>query len=466
MKRVSFFLVIAALLAMPNLADAGLFSKLGRLGGDAGGAGRKVDGIGGTDVPATALRAAKDPNGTAVALSIDDAGTIRLTDELGRATDIRSLDDLDGALQSIGKDVSVVADTATLGRNVDVSRRLAERGILKLWIDKAALPVRVSDGNIAAEVRPNVLVPVLKSSDIARAGGRPIAHIRTSGVREVHYAFNKPLTRGTVIVAKIGKAANGPRKVGFGDVVGRPGETVTLTKDELVQGMSTNRGGTVILTGRIEGDTIKTGQGAVPLADVQSAAAAADVHLVLLNGSAKAAHTVVEKSDTYGDLILGLTDRRTPMIADAFSDGRKRVRLSFRPEAKAQGPANTSSDIDDTALLAGSLARHVGSTAVDFFTPDKAEEEDRDLRIIPWLSFGQHLFFGGSILFALLGHRPAWWFWRKIWVLPTSSRSWRIARGAGYALFMLFTGLFWGTIRYMFGWLAWFIPSWRRPKAA
>lgn len=467
MMRWIFTLIIAALLAVPDPATAGFLSKLGRMAGDAADGAKKVDGVGGTDIPSTALRAAKDPNGSAVALSVSDTGTVRLTDELGRATDIGSVDDVDSVLKSLGgKNVSVVADTASLGRNIEISTRLAERGALKLWINKTALPVRLSNKDFMVELRPNVLVPVLKRSDIARVAGRPIANVSTRPLREVQYAFDKPLTRGAVVVAKFGKPPKGPRKVGFGDAATRPGETLTMTAEDVVQGLSGNRGGTVILTGRIDGDVIRTGQGPIPLTDIQRAARAADVHLVFMNGSDKAAHKVVAASDTYGDLILGLSDRRTPLIATATDDGAARVRLSFQPEVKAPTAAGGNTDVDSTIVVAGHLAGQVGSTSVDVFTTDRNEEEDRKVRLIPWLSFGQHLFFGASILFGLLGHRPAWWFWRKVWVLPTGSRPWRVARGVGYVVFMLFTGIFWGTIRYLFGWVAWFVPAWRRPKPA
>lgn len=466
MTRLILTLLIAALMVIPEPAVAGLFGKLGRLAGDAADGAKKVDGVGGTDIPSTALRAARDPNGSAVALSVSDTGAVRLTDELGRATEIGSVDDVDGVLKSLGgKNVAVVADTSTLGRSVEISAKLAERGSLKLWINNAALPVRLSNKDLAVEVRPNVLVPVLKRADIARAAGKPIANVRTRALREVQYAFDKPLTRGSVVVAKFGKPPTGPRKVGFGDAATRPGETLTITKEDLLQGMSSNRGGTVVLTGKIDGDMIRTGTGQIPLAEVQNAAAAADVHLVLINSPAKLAHRVIAESDTYGDLILGLADRRAPMIADALDDGATRVQLSFRPERKPDVAAANGGD-DGTIFALGHLAGHAGSTSVDFFTTDKSEEEDRELRLIPWLSFGQHVFFGASILFGLLGHRPAWWVWRKIWILPTQSRPWRIARGVGYVVFMLVTGIFWGTIRYLFGWVAWFVPAWRKPKAA
>ena len=468
MKHFLTSLIFAGLVLVPVTASAGLLSKLGRLGDDVGSAGRKVDGIEGTNVPKSALRAAKGPGGTAVVLSVDDVGNRRLTDELGRATEIRVDGDLDAALRSLGgKDLTVVADAVTIGKGLDLAQELAARGHLKLWHKNKAFAVRESEGTLMAQTRPGVFAPFISSEGaVVMAGGKRAGYVRTRLLDEVLFAFDKPLTRGRVVVAKIGTPPKGPRKIGFGDAATRPGETLTVTKDDLVQGLAGHRGGTVVMTGRIEGDLIRTDQGPVPLADIQRAAAAADVHLVVMNGSAKAAHKVVADADTFGDLILGLADRRTAMVARAAADNKTRVRLTFAPEVQSTASTTSRETIEDIAIGTGHLAGHAGANIVELFTTDKTETEDREMRVIPWLSFGQHLLFGGSILFGLLGHRPAWWFWRKIWVLPTSSRPWRIARGAGYAVFMLFTGIFWGMIRYLFGWVAWFVPSWRKPKAA
>ena len=81
MIRWILTIMVVALMALPEPASAGLLSKLGRMADGAGDGAKKVDGVGGTDIPSTALRAARDLDGNAVAMSVSDTGTIRLTDE-------------------------------------------------------------------------------------------------------------------------------------------------------------------------------------------------------------------------------------------------------------------------------------------------------------------------------------------------------------------------------------------------
>ena len=447
MRRLALALC-ALLLILPLSAQAGLLSKLGRLGDDAGGAARKADGVGGSDIPASALRAAKDPNTTAMALHVDADGSIRLTDELGRAVDVPADTDLGAVLKKAsggsGK-VAVVADTATIAKAGPVAHALAEAGSLKLWHGKKALPVRARQGELQVEIRDRVLVPLRPYGDRKVMNTRPL--------REAVYAMVKALNRGTVVVAQLGKPAGGPRMVGFGDgPSGKPGETLTVTRDDLLQGFRGNRGGTVVLAGRIEGDALRAPGGPVPLADIRAAAAGADVHLVLLDGPAKAAHKAIAGADTYGDLLTGLAPKRTPMVVEATATTPDRVRLSFQPEAPSvrakDGQAPTVAD--DVTNVVGTLAEvgvHASVRAIQFDTRDRAEEQDRDLRLIPGIPFMTQFWLGLNLILGLYGSGLAWRTWRWIWPMRPRPQRIALAHIPRFLVFLLvllpLTGFIW-----------------------
>ena len=424
MRRV--FLALCALILIVPLgaAQAGLLSKLGRLGDDAGGAARKADGVGGSDIPSSALRAAKDPNTTALALHVDADGSVRLTDELGRAVDIPADGDLDKVLKAANGGTGqavVVADTRGLARAGALAEGLAQRGVLKFWHDGKAMPVLVRDGQLSVSPRERLIVPLSRRE---KAGV-----MDTRALRETLYAMDKALNRGTVVVAQLGKPQGGARRVGFGDgPSGKPGETMTVTRDDLLAGFRGNRGGTVVLAGRIDGDALKAPGGPVPLADIRAAAAAADVHLVLLDGPAKAAHKAIAGADTYGALLTGLAPKRATLTVDAVAAGRDRVRLRIQPEVSGGNGVPAPTVADDVANVAGTaadVAIHAAVRGIQLDTRDQAEEEDRALRLIPGVPFLHHVLLGGNFLLGLYGAGLAWRTWRRIW--PMRWRPQRVA---------------------------------------
>lgn len=457
--RLLTFLIVGTVLTVTS-AEAGLFSKLGRLAGDAGDAGRSAGRIGDTDIPSTALRAAKEPNTTSLALSVGDDGTVRLTDDLGRAIDVPHDADLNAVLKAASdgsRHVTVLADARTLGVAEGLARELTRRGALKFWTGDKALPMRLAGHRLAAEVRPGIIFPLLERRAVALPSSRTARLVRRRALREVTYALNKPLNRGTVLVAKVGKPPKAPRRVGFGDgPTGRPGETLTVPPDALLSGFKGNRGGTVILAGRVRGDTLLTSGRPLPLAEVRAAAAAADVHLMVLDGPVKAAHKAVAEADTYGDLLAGLSSGKTSKIIDVDATGASRVRLTMVPEMPHS--PNAPSAIDD-ALTVGSTAAEVVVRAsfhgVTLDTRDRSDEQDRQLRLIPGVPFWVHLVYGLNLIFGLYGGSTAWRMWRRIWPMAPRVRRLALVHVPRFLVFLLvflpLTGILWAVVAFFAG---------------
>lgn len=465
---VLFLLFTACFPSMP--AHAGLLGTLGRMAdnvgdaaGDAGSAARKADGIGGVDLPDAALRAAKDPNTTPLALSVEADGALRFTDELGRTVDLPKGGDLDAVLKAAAKgarQVAVVVDAKTLARVGDAAQALATRGALKLWHAKKALPLRMSNGRLAVEPRPGLVLPITEPRRMTMANANPV-RVRLSALREVEYTLNKTLNRGTVVVAEFGKTAKGPRRVGFGDgPSGKPGETVTVTRDDLLSGFSGNRGGTVILSGRIKGGAIGAKGGSVPLDQIRAAAKAADVHLVLLDGPATAAHKALQQATTYGDLLTGIAPRAGALAVDARRLGENRVRLSMAPEVPVKpvgaGTAQTVGD-DVAQVVASGIEIGVRSIVhgVELDTRDRTYEEDLSMRLVPGVPFWVHMIYAMNLVFGLYGGRYAWRLWRRIWPMRPRARWFAPAHYPRFLVFLLvflpLTGFIWAVIAFFAG---------------
>ncbi len=458
-------LAVAVLIALPQSVEAGLLGSLGRMAdnvGDAGGAARKADGIGGTDLPASALRSAKDPNTTALALGVEPDGTLRFTDELGRAVDLPPGGNLDAALKAAAngsKQVVVVVDAKTLARAGEAANTLARRGALKFWHGKQVLPVRISNGRLSVEPRPGLVMPIVEPRLATMANANPV-RVRMGALREVDYALNKKLTRGTVLVAELGKASNGPRRVGFGDgPSGKPGETATVTRSELLAGFSGNRGGTVILAGRVKDGAIRAPGGPVPLPDIRAAAAAADVHLVVLDGPAKSAHKALEQATTYGDLLSGLAPKNRAMAIDVTSTGNSRVRLSLaretRPATSTSSAPRVEDDLATVAVTAVEAGVRGAIYSIELDTRERSVEQDLSMRLIPGVPYWITVLYLLNLVLGLYGGRYAWRLWRRIWPMRPRARWYAVAHYPRFLVFALVllpaTGFIWATIAFFAG---------------
>ena len=450
------------LVAAPTQSDAGLLSKLGRLAGDAGDVGRKVDGVGGSDLPLTALRAAKEPNTTALALNAGPDGSLRLVDELGRGVDLASETNLAAALKAAnpkGGKVAIVADAKSLELAGDLATELASKGARAVPVFQRALPLGTTNGRLSIEVRPGISMPFFERTPTGLRNGRQIRRIRTSALREVNFALDKPLNRGTGVVAQVGKPRSGTRRVGFGNgPSGKPGETVTVSRDDLLAGFAGNRRGTVILAGRVEGDRLMAKGGPIPLVDIRAAAAEADVHLVMLDGPAKAAHNALTRADTYGDLLTGMVPGKIPVVIDAQQAGTTRIRLSMAPEKPLEPPVAAPTRADDVLTVTTSVADVAVRNALHSIvldTRDQSMENDLSLRLIPGVPFWVHLIYGLNLLFGLYGSATAWRVWRRIWrIAPRPSRfaPVYIPRFLVFLLvFLPLTGIIWAIVAFFTG---------------
>ena len=466
MQRVSAFLILMVASLLPVTAEAGLLSSLGRLAdsaGDAGGVARKADGIGGSDLPASALRAAKDPNTTPLALGVDADGSVRLTDELGRAFEVPATGDVDALLKAASngaKQLAVIADARTLARAGDVATALAERGVLRFWHDKTALPVRMSGGAISVEPRAGLVMPLVQARRLPKANVSPV-HVRVTELRELNYAMDKALNRGTVVVAELGKPVKGPRRVGFGDgPSGKLGKTVKASRDDLLAGFSGNRGGTVILSGRIRNDAIAASGGSVPLSEIRAAAAAADVHLVLLDGPARAAHKALEQATTYGDLLTGMAPKGGAIAVNAQRLGENRVRLSMAPEINPLTvPEPVAPTVADDVAQVAATGLEFGVRAlvhgIELETRDRSFEQDLSMRLIPWVPYWAHVIYVLNLIMGLYGGRYAWRLWRRLWPMRPRPRWFAPAHYPRFLVFLLIflplTGFVWAIIAFFAG---------------
>ncbi|MEM8790253.1 MAG: hypothetical protein AAGE80_01450 [Pseudomonadota bacterium] len=399
MKRFVIATICAIAFSIVGSAEAG-FIKLGKLG-------NVGDAVKRADVPDSVLMRSLDGDGPGVALSRNEYNWV-LTDALGRETPFRSVDDLDTALGTAGRNgeaVTVVVTPETLDEMGPLASALADRKALRLWTNKTKYRAARSSGGLVIEARPGLSIPV----EPRRMLDEALA------------ILDRPLDR--VQVAELGKPkTSGPRLVGFAEgAPTRPGETALLTPDRLTEGMKASSGGTIVLTGRVRGDLLRGSGGAeMALSDLRAAAAAADVHLVVVNSSAKAARKVIDTAKTQGDLISAFASRRHPMTAKVAVTTEGRVRLSAQRQAPA--PRAVPENLESEGIAAGRVAIDLveavvdaAVTGVEIDTRDKRSQRKIEDPLIPGLPDWLSLYLVVSTVAGFLFLRAAWPVFKLFW---------------------------------------------------
>lgn len=422
-------LLLAVLLLAPATVEAG-FWKLGRLGDEVGGAARHADGLGG--LPDTVFRVARDGGTPALVLGQTD-GHWSLIDELGRSTRLNSGDDLDTVLRAASPDgqmPNVVIPTHRVEQLGPLAPQLAKRGVLRLWDGKMAHKVFKLGDRLEVRPHPNISVPA-----------QPYRVLR-----EALYALDKPMTR--VQVAELGKAdTSGPRMVGFGDgAPTRPGETALLTPDRLVEGMRASQGGTLVLSGRVRDGALRGKTGVqMKLADLQAAADAADVHLIVIDGPAKRARRAAEDAVTHGDLLEALASENRQLAVGITRTGRDRIRLIAKPRQRVvvEVPKNSALVIARAAADSAEVIH-----AIHIVTRDETHDRDISTRAIPGIPNWVLMLLAVNLIIAVYYLRTSWglftWGWRLF--SRGRTRAGRIVRTTVFIATMLVFGFAYGLI--------------------
>lgn len=285
---------------------------------------------------------------------------------------------------------------------------VSEKGAFKL--------TRASDGALSAEIKPNVKIAITEKAafdDALNFLTKPLnkSNIRTLALQpgEAKYLSSAP---------KLDPATKTPL-------------VDAIDPDSLAQGMSSLRGQTALMVGRIEGEKIifqpaRGGEITRNLDDVLGAARENDVNLVLLHAETPrqpggrnwlwqtieiGGFTDAIAKSTFADFIEVFASRRGAMHISAAGESTGRVRLSAVPDA-----AGTVADVQETlGEWAGHVTGDIAMKALEVHARDEASDRELDARLIPGIpTYIQIPYFIG-IFCGLVAWDTSRGWWRRIW---------------------------------------------------
>lgn len=206
--------------------------------------------------------------------------------------------------------------------------------------------------------------------------------------------------------------------------------------DSIARALSSLRGQTALLVGRIDGNSITFQPSSGPeisrtLAELRSAARDYDVNLVVLHadtprqpggrnwfwqrieigGFSKA----VAKA-TFADFVDALAARSGAMHLTAASDGHGRVQFAAVAQARGGAVESVQSTLSDwTGYVTGEIA----TKAIHVYARDEERDRELDARLIPGVpAYIQIPYFAG-IIAGLMVWAGTWPLWQRIWPLST-----------------------------------------------
>ena len=435
--RAVLFGILLSVAVPATSVDAGWLSKILREAGEAGGdAARR--GAGQLDEAAAVLKKLPDDVSTgAVGATVSAEGHWTFINRTGQKFTAASPDEMARLSSTLFPDGPGAAGlTVYLPRQVVFAQRsalkdLPQQARLRVVVGKKTYPlkfrtVRDVEGRSArrlyVDVRRDVLVPVTQPKVFD----------------ETIWQLGRKVNRSEVRVLSLNR--NGPAAlspVGRVDAVTKRARVDRIDAKHLAEAISSLRGQTAILTGRIDQGKLfyRTPRGfddAVDLKAVRVAAAQSDVNLVILNSPAPrqpgARNWLWQKVDVDGlshaldqrnmaDFLGTLAGGSGKVSVQVSDVGRQRATLSvvtLRQGVAAPGSETITSWI---AEVASEVAGSVVTTAVEMDVTSQRRQRDLNLRIIPGIPSDYQIGYILLIVAGVMGLPVVRQWWRWLWPL-------------------------------------------------
>ena len=463
-RYISLFVMIELCVLAAPAANANWLTSLGEIAATTGKVAGKTGRLAG-EVTAGLEGAVKaiaklptEMQAGAIAAEALDGGAWRLRNAAGETITATSAESVRSALAGLSGEAKSVTffvgeETAFAAREALAS--LPSEAKLRLAVDDASYPLLRQGGGGAtalfAELNQGV---ILALKDRSLFG-------------EALWQLQRPLGKSGVRVLSLD--AGGPRVLSTLGKRGAEGLPVAEAVDPaaLEAALPSLRGQTVIVTGKVEGETlaftgISGAGGTVPIADLMQAAERSDVNILVLDAGVTKqpggttwlwqergiAHLdAAMAKTTLGDFIGALSRGQGRLAVDADWGASGHFRLSAKPAAadapaasgEAAGKSFGESTVAFAVDLASKIAGNVAPQATAASLNSRDTQWDLENRLIPGIPAGVQLSLAISWVLALIGFHEArrWWAFlqRKVaGVAPPFSWPGRIGSEALYWL--------------------------------
>lgn len=202
--------------------------------------------------------------------------------------------------------------------------------------------------------------------------------------------------------------------------------------DSIARALSSIRGQTALLVGRIDGSTIafQPSSGAEisrTLAGLRTAAREYDVNLVILHADTPrqpggrnwfwqrieiGGFTDAVAKATFADFVDALAARGGSMHLTAASDGPGRVQLAAVAQARSGAVESVQSTLSEWT---GHVTGEIATKAIDVYARDEARDSELDARLIPWVPSYIQIPYLAGIIAGLMVWAGTWPLWQRIW---------------------------------------------------
>jgi hypothetical protein len=465
-QRAGIACVLAMLASLPTAlpvstpASAGWLSKIGKIADDTGGAGAALrHGVPGDEFAGAFGRHLKSlpadaQGGAALAAHATPEGHWRFTNRQGEhftAANVAEMERVAATLlpeSAPGMKLELYLSEDIVFMRPDLVKGLPADANLHLLAGKGAYKLSRAAGDplrFTAEIRPHLKLDI---------GERRLFD-------EAVWQLSRPLNRSNMrVVALEPGGAHTIPSVPKLDPATKAAQIDRVDPWKLPSALRSLRGQTVVVTGRVEGKTLRFkpeggAEKTLLVDDLMSAAREADVNLVLLQSDktlqpggrnwlwqtleVKGLDDALKRS-TLADFLDALGANRGGLAVEASQSVAGRARLDIVPQ-RAAGVASEPITDAVTGWAGDVVARALGNVVVEAIkvdSVDKERQEELDRRIVPGIpSLVQWTWLAGIVM-GLIGYAYSWRWFARAW--PAEERA-EYAGAAGYYLARLMRGL-------------------------
>ena len=428
MRSGSIWVALAALVAVQSASMPARADWLSRLGTLADRTGVRVErAASGLDAAAAQVKRLPAAKGAALAAHVGSEGHWTFVNRAGERYTAGTPEELKRVMGVLAPEVradqrlTLMLTEDAVFKHRGLLKDLPRNADLMIAIEKEAYPLvrRAGAGEtLFAEVRPNVLIEL---------GER-------AAFDEAAWQLARPLDRARIRVLALEPGgpvvlAPSPRL----DPQTRRALTDAIDPDKLAPALRSIAGQTAVLTGRIAGDQLvfRTASGverSLVLKDLQEAALAADVNLVILQSATPrqpgARNWLWQRATVDGleraverahlaDFFNALGIDQSRLLVSAMPSGPGRVTLRAVPMTGESAPLSSLSGI--FSEIVSEVAGKVVTTGVEASMRSAERQREVDQRLVAWLPSSVQNIYLGLMVLGLMGLATARRWWGRIW---------------------------------------------------